>query len=126
LILEEIVLPNKGQKTVTVSGETLKKLEKKYELAKRKNPKISFASFISESAIIELERRSILKDAQFISVIGFDDNILTLKDHRKKDRFIEITFRNRQLWCNFDRKLDCIHIGFALALPEVRRALNSR
>lgn len=120
----EIVLPNKGQKTVTVSGETLRKLEKKYELAKRKNPKISFASFISESAVIELERRRILKEAQFISVIGFDDNILTLKDHRKKERFIEITFRNKQLWCNYDRKLDCIHIGFALALPEVRHALN--
>jgi len=118
-------LPNKGQKTITVSGETLKNLEKRYELEKRKNPKISFASFISDSAIIELERRKILKEAQYISIVSFDDNVLTLKDHRKRDRFVEVHLKNKQLWCSFDRKFDCTHIGFALALPEVRNALNS-
>lgn len=118
-------MPNKGQKTITVSGETLKNLEKRYELEKRKNPKISFASFISDSAIIELERRKILKEAQYISIVSFDDNVLTLKDHRKRDRFVEVHLKNKQLWCSFDRKFDCTHIGFALALPEVRNALNS-
>ncbi|HKQ22206.1 MAG TPA: hypothetical protein VJS91_09215 [Nitrososphaeraceae archaeon] len=118
-------MPNKGQKTITVSGETLKKLQKKYDLEKQKNPKISFASFISDSAIIELERRKILKEAQFISIVGFDDNVLTLKDYRKKERFVEIHLKNKQLWCNADRKYDCTHIGFALALPEVRSAINN-
>jgi hypothetical protein len=118
------LLPQKGQKTVTVSGKVLSKLEGIYKLEKVKRPNLSFASFISESALIELERRNILREAQQISVIGFGDDSVILKDVRKIDRFIEVQVRNRKLKCISDNKFDCIHVGFALALPEVRRALN--
>jgi len=64
-------LPQRGQKTITISGKTLKKLEHKYQLEVTKQPKLSFASFIDESAIIELERRRIIKEAQLISLVGF-------------------------------------------------------
>jgi len=117
-------MPNAGQETVTISGIFLKRLKKEHKLAKAKNPSLSFAAFISESAIFELERRNILKESQFISVVGLDDNVLTLKDHRKKDRFIEVFFRNNKPWCSVDNEPDCIHVGFALALPEVRKLLN--
>lgn len=118
------LLPQKGQKTVTVSGKVLSKLEGIYKLEKVKRPNLSFASFISESALIELERRNILREAQQISVIGFGDDSVILKDVRKIDRFIEVQIRDRRLKCISDNKFDCIHVGFALALPEVRRALN--
>jgi len=118
------LLPQKGQKTVTVSGKVLSKLEGIYKLEKVKRPNLSFASFISESALIELERRNILREAQQISVIGFGDDSVILKDVRKIDRFIEVQVRDRKLKCISDNKFDCIHVGFALALPEVRRALN--
>jgi hypothetical protein len=117
-------LPQKGQKTVTVSGKVLSKLEGIYKLEKVKRPTLSFASFISESALIELERRNILREAQQISVVGFGDDSVILKDVRKIDRFIEVQVRDRKLKCISDNKFDCIHVGFALALPEVRRALN--
>ena len=117
-------MPQKGQKTVTVSGKVLSKLEGIYKLEKDKRPNLSFASFISESALIELERRNILREAQQISVIGFGDDSVILKDVRKIDRFIEVQVRDRKLKCISDNKFDCIHVGFALALPEVRRALN--
>lgn len=118
------LLPQKGQKTVTVSGKVLSKLEGIYKLEKVKRPNLSFASFISESALIELERRNILREAQQISIIGFGDDSVILKDVRKIDRFIEVQIRDRKLKCISDNKFDCIHVGFALALPEVRRALN--
>lgn len=118
------LLPQKGQKTVTVSGKVLSKLEGIYKLEKVKRPNLSFASFISESALIELERRNILREAQQISIIGFGDDSVILKDVRKIDRFIEVQVRDRKLKCISDNKFDCIHVGFALALPEVRRALN--
>jgi hypothetical protein len=117
-------VPKPGQETVTISGSFLKRLKREHALAKTKNPSLSFAAFISESAILELERRSILKEAQFISVVGIDDNVLTLKDHRRKHRFIEVFFRNNRPWCSVDNELDCIHVGFALALPEVRKRLS--
>jgi len=117
-------LTQHGQKTVTVSGELLRKLDKEYQIEKVKRPSLSFAGFISESAVLELERRNILREAQLISLIGFQDNVITLKDMRKKNRFIEVHLRNEKLWCDYDQTPDCIHVGFALALPEVRKRLN--
>ena len=117
-------MPQKGQKTITISGKTLKKLEQKYQLEVTKQPNLSFASFIAESAIIELERRRIPKEAQLISLVGFGENSVILKDVKKENRLIEVQIRDRRLKCITDDKFDCIHVGFALALPEVREALD--
>jgi len=118
-------VPKSGQKTVTMSGKMLKQLEAKYEEEKVRRPNLSFAAFVSESALMELERKNILKEAQFISVVGFNDDILTLKDARKNNRFFEVQIKGRKLRCITDNNSsDCAHVGFALALPEVRKALN--
>ncbi len=103
----------------------LKQLEEKYEAEKLKRPNLSFAAFVSESALMELERRNILKEAQFISLVGFNDDIVIMKDVRKSGKFFEVQIRNKKLRCLTDENSsDCIHVGFALALPEVRKALN--
>ena len=117
-------MPQPGQKTVTVGGKTLTKLEQLYRKEKSKQSKLSFASFIAESALIELERRNILREAQQISLISYADDTVILKDVRKAQRFIEVQIRNKKLMCLFDDTDSCIHVGFALALPEVRRALD--
>jgi hypothetical protein len=36
----------------------------------------------------------------------------------------EVQIRNNSIKCLYDDSSDCIHVGFALALPEVRRILN--
>lgn len=117
-------MPKPGQKTITVSGKSLSELEQKYSIEKRKRPNLSFASFVSESALIELERRRMLREAQFISLMGFTDDTVILKDVRKRGRLIEVQIRNRNVKCISEDSSDCIHVGFALALPEVRKALN--
>jgi hypothetical protein len=117
-------LPQPGQKTVTVSGKVLTQLEDNYKREKAKRPSLSFAAFVSESALIELERRKILREAQFISLIGFADDAVILKDIRKDGTLIEVQLRNKYLKCLHDNSSDCIHVGFALALPEVRKVLN--
>ena len=117
-------MPQPGQRTITFSGKVLKKLEEIYNIEKNKNPSLSFASFISESALIELERRQILKKAQLISLISLNDDIIILKDLRKNNRLIEVQIKNNNLKCITDDKFDCIHVGFTLALPEVRKALS--
>jgi hypothetical protein len=107
-----------------MSGESLRQLEQKHETEKQKRA-ISFAAFISESALMELERRDMLSAAQFISVVGFNEDILTLKDERKGGRFFEVQIRNKKLRCITDKNSsDCAHVGFALALPEVRKVLT--
>jgi hypothetical protein len=64
---QHVSLPKPGQKTITVSGKSLAELEHKYNIEKTKHPNLSFAAFVSESALMELERRRILREAQFIS-----------------------------------------------------------
>jgi len=119
-----LFMPKPGQKTVTVSGRALRELELKYEMERDKHPDLSFATFISESALIELERRKMLKEAQLISLIGFNDDTVILRDVRKGGRLIEVQIKNKNLKCLSEDTFDCIHVGFALALPEVGRALN--
>jgi hypothetical protein len=50
-------MPNEGQKTVTISGKTLKTLERYYkeELSKSMY-NISFAEFVTKHAIRDIER----------------------------------------------------------------------
>ncbi len=77
-------MPHSGQKTVTVSKQTFERLNKIYKEEKTKQPNLSFASFVSESALIELERRKIVREAQLISLVGFGDDSVILKDVRKE------------------------------------------
>lgn len=107
-----------------MSGEPLRKLEARYDLEKKKRPSLSFATFLAESALMELERRDMLKESGFVSLVTYtDDNILILKDARKQGKFVEVQIRNKKVKCLDDDSFDCIHCGFALALPEVRKAL---
>ena len=115
------------QRTVTISGEPLRKLAARYEQEKKKQPGLSFAAFLAESALMELERRDLLKDSGFLSFVSYmdNDNIVILKDARKHGKFVEVQFKNKKVRCLEDSSSDCIHCGFALALPDVRKVLSS-
>jgi hypothetical protein len=116
-------VPNPGQKTITLSGGQLKKLEERFDIAKKSKPGLSFASFIADSALMELERKDMLRESGFISYSAFEDNVLFLKDSRKENRIFEVQIKSRKLKCLTDDDFDCVHVGFAMALPEVRKAL---
>jgi len=116
-------LPNPGQKTITISGKRLKELQQRYNEEKKKHPTVSFASFIAESALMELERRQLIREAAFISLVDVYNDTITLKD-AKKNKFVEVQIKNKRLKCLTDDDFNCIHVGFALALPEVRKAIG--
>jgi hypothetical protein len=92
---------------------------------KKKRPDLSFASFVSELALIELERRNMLREAVFISLAAAPEgNSILLRDARKENKIFEVKIRpNKKLRGIQDETDDCVHVGFALALPEVRKAL---
>lgn len=120
-------MPKPGQKTVTLSGTRLTKLEKKFEAEKSKRPSLTFTGFITEAALMELERQNLLREAQFISFIGENDGIVALKDFRQKEKLVEVQVKENEVIClNVECKPNCIHIGFALALPEVRKRLKKK
>lgn len=119
-------MPQEGQKTITMSGNRLKELQQKYQSEKEKRPTLSFSAFVAESALMELERKNILREAQFISFVGENEGLITLKDFRQGGKFIEVQIRDRKPYCLTDESAECIHVGFSLALPEVRRKLERK
>lgn len=120
-------MPKTGQKTVTVSGEKLSRLEENYNQEKITRPSLTFAGFIAESALMELERRNMLREPAFISFIGENNGVVTLKDFRDDGKFIEVQITGEYPACIFhDGSTNCVHVGFVLALPEVRKRLSQR
>jgi len=117
-------VPSAGQKTVTLSGESLRKLKARYDKELKKTPGLAFASFVADSALMELERRDMLRESGSISFVTFEDDIVILRDTRRENKFFEVQRKGRALKCLNDNSMDCVHVGFALALPEVRRVLN--
>lgn len=109
-----------------MSGQVLTELETKYQEEKNKRPTLSFAAFIAESALMELEHRRLIREAASISLVGLFDNTITLKDARNKERFVEVQIKEKSIKCLADNVDSCIHVGFALALPEVRKILKDR
>lgn len=108
-----------------MSGKRLSQLQDIFQKEKSKQPSLSFAAFIADSALMELERRQIIRKAPFISLVGAYEDTITLKDVRKNKKFIEVQIRDKKVNCQFCDRTDCIHVGFVLALPEVMKVLSS-
>ncbi|MGC1927665.1 MAG: hypothetical protein WA667_01710, partial [Candidatus Nitrosopolaris sp.] len=77
-----------------------------------------------ESALIELERRKILREAQFISLIGFGDDSVILKDVRKDGKLIEAQIRSKNLKCLHYDSSECIHVGVCLGLTRGQEGIK--
>lgn len=58
--------------------------------------------------------------APFLVKVGFEDNILFVKDS-KINKTAEIYLRDHTLYCNICELKDCVHIHYALALPEISK-----
>lgn len=63
--------------------------------------------------------------APFLSKVGYEENILFIKDS-KKNKTAEVYLRDRALFCNLCEEKDCVHIHYALALPEVAKLYLNR
>ena len=77
--------------------------------------------YINTVLLEAIERDKFLQTyAPFLSKIGFEDNILFVKDS-KLGKTAEIYLRDRTLYCNVCESKDCLHIHYALALPEIAK-----
>jgi hypothetical protein len=56
--------------------------------------------------------------APYLSKIGYEGNVLFIKDSRA-GKTAEIFLREKVLYCSVCSSNDCLHIHYALALPEI-------
>ena len=84
----------------------------------------TFTGFVNDLIwhVIEADR-VLASKAPFLSEVGMTEDGVTLRD-AKLDRIVEVKVRNGELVCDLDNSNDCVHVGFAYAIPEVYRIIN--
>ena len=102
--------------TVEIFKETYN-IMKTMATKKRWNTKDFINTVLAEA----IERDKFLHAyAPFLSKIAFENDILFVRDARL-NKTAEIHRRDRTLYCNVCESKDCIHIHYALALPEIAK-----
>ena len=120
-------MPEKNWSAVQVRVEYVDSLKAIYE--KKKHPLLdaginTFTGFVNDLIwhVIEADR-VLASKAPFLSEVGMTEDGVTLRD-AKLDRIVEVKVRNGELVCDLDNSNNCIHVGFAYAIPEVYRVMN--
>ncbi|MDG7035272.1 MAG: hypothetical protein JRN53_05640 [Nitrososphaerota archaeon] len=84
----------------------------------------TFSGFVNDLIWHVIEADRVLSSkAPFLSEVGMTEDGVTLRD-AKLDRIVEVKVRNGELVCDLDNSNDCVHVGFAYAIPEVYRVIN--
>lgn len=77
--------------------------------------------YINTVLMEAIERDRFLQSyAPSLSKIGYEDNILFIRD-AKKNKTAEIYLRDKALYCNVCEERNCVHVRYALALPETAK-----
>jgi len=86
-------------------------------IAKEKDT--SIRKYVNELLLLNLERDEFLKSyAPFLSKVGVEGNRLTIRDEKTKS-YHDVYLHDSKLICESDGSDSCIHVRFALALPEL-------
>ena len=99
--------------------------EKKKEQLVRKGV-TSFAGYITSTLEELMEKDEVFaRRAPFMQEFGFDEgtNTIYIKDNRT-NRIAGVSVGEKGLMCDVDARDDCVHIGFAYALPQVYKVME--
>ena len=120
-------MPEKKWSTVLVRMEYVDGLKEIYE--KKKHPLLdaginTFTGFVNDLIWHVIEADRVLSSrAPFLSEVSMTEDGITIRDARL-DRIVEVKIRKGELVCDLDNSNNCIHIGFAYAIPEVYKVLG--
>ena len=116
-----------GWKGVLLRQEVVTRLEKLKEVRETGKPrKQALGAFIEELVWPVLEEDALLRRyGPFLQEFGVDQDKIFIKDNRTNE-LAELTFKDNGLYCSVDHSDNCVHIGFAWALPKVYKVLVSR
>lgn len=106
------------QINLTMSAEKHSVLEKAWKESETEKP---ISGWILENMMMEIEIKGLMKTyAPFLSKKSVDGNSVVLRDEKLK-RLVEVTYTNKKFWCDHDEKDCCVHVHFALTLPELSK-----
>ena len=120
-------MPKEGFSVVTITQQAHDRAKQRYN-QKVKSEKLtkSFSKYVNDIIIEKVEAdENLALTAPFMEKIGLDGNSIMIKDN-KIGRIVEVQVHGKDLVCMFDEKKDCVHVGYACAIPEVYRLMSER
>ena len=122
-------MPKEGFKSITVSETVYKRFNDAYvnskdALAVKGIRSLSgYISYMLEERMLENE--AMARHAPRIKKISVEGDRVVLLDG-KVNRIAEVVIQNGVLYCQLCEESNCLHVGFAYAVPEVYAAMNER
>ena len=119
-------MPDAARKGLTVHREVHARAMAQFQAEKKSGKtELSFIKWLSEYLLMSFERDDFLRTyAPFLEKIGVVENRIIIRDN-KTNKLTEVFLQDKKLYCSLDETCDCIHIHFALALPELSRLKNN-
>jgi len=122
-------VPKPGFKSYALKDELFDKLQKKFEQQKKElklKGITSFSAYLTYLMNIEIEKLEFVRRKKlFFEKVMLDSTTLVIKDNIEK-RVVKIKIKNKSLFCELDKKTNCMHVGFAYSLPEIYDLLNRK
>ena len=82
----------------------------------------SIRKYVNEVLLLNLEKYEFLKIyAPYLSKVGIEGNRLTIRDEKAKQKNYDVYLHDSKLVCETDGSDSCIHVRFALCLPELAK-----
>ena len=122
-------MPKEGFKSITVSEIVYSKFFDVYQknkqdlLMKGVNSFSGYVTYMLEEMM--QKDKTFAKYAPKIEKISVDEDRIILKD-TIKNRIAEVAMQRGELFCQLCEDKNCVHVGFAWAIPEVYELLNAK
>ncbi len=122
-------MPKEGFKSITVSEIVYDKFFDVYQ--KNKQDLVmkgvnSFSGYVTYMLEEMMQKdKTFARYAPKIEKISVDGDRVILKDNIK-NRIAEVAMQRGELFCQLCEDKNCVHVGFAWAMPEVYELLNAK
>ena len=120
-------MPKEGFTVITITQQAHDKAKQRYN-QKVRSEKLakSFSKYVNDLILETIEADENLSlSAPFMQKIGLQDNSIMIKDN-KIGRIVEVQVHGKDLICMLDESKNCVHVGYACAIPEVYRIMSER
>jgi hypothetical protein len=85
----------------------------------------SFSAFITSILNKSLEQTPPLQNESMMKMVYLKNNLLAIQDNLH-NRVVDLSIKDGKITCLFDKKDDCIHVGFAYSIPSVNKLLQKK
>ena len=118
-------MPKEGFSVITITEQAYEKARLMYgQKVKSGVENKSFSRYVNDLIVDRIEADENLSFmAPFMQKAFLQGNSIMIKDN-KIGRIAEVQVHGKELVCLYCKKNDCVHVGFAYAIPEVYRVMS--